>query len=624
MSKYLAIRGATFYFKMRIPCDLRAAGVYGNSEFIKHSLETTDRRTAERLKASRLVEVQEEFAAHRLRLKAPVPANEPMETTIERFSHLPERELRRLREIASKLNVRANEELSPRETKRWKEEVNRLLLLERPLSVLTSEERRDWITRWFIRHERDATSVRLACGRLEGGGDEVADLELAVLTGQAQGYPKVEWEFDLERELNATGIWLDDACRRDVLPEMLMTFKRARIEVEQRTMAARKGDPAFQADTLFAGITFSTPEPSPARSKASKTVRELRVHFIAHKGRVKPATMKSYRAHFDALEAFLGPELPVESVDYEKAKGFAAFLSRIPAHAVKRYKGMSLPDAIEKADRDANPERLAPKSQADYFGDAVALFAHALDIGWISSNPFAAKALKNLLPEIPAKAENGLTVEDLNHLFAHPFFLAERSRPAGQGRFWTVLLCTFHGTRLNEVAQLRIEDVKESEGIAFLDIIEGEGQSLKTSASRRRIPIHRKVIELGFMEFVARQRERNGRGMLFPELHGTKKPGDKVTQWWLRNKVDILGFVSSRHGKTLHSLRHSVADAIRRVTTSDEIRYALCGWSKGMRKNSGWDYGDGYPLSKLKEVIDQVEFDGLDLSPLSSKSALVQ
>lgn len=68
------------------------------------------------------------------------------------------------------------------------------------------------------------------------------------------------------------------------------------------------------------------------------------------------------------------------------------------------------------------------------------------------------------------------------------------------------MLAVHTGARLRELYQLRKEDVRfdPEAGIHYLDINnDGDtGKSLKTKSSKRKIPIHDKLIELGFLNYV--------------------------------------------------------------------------------------------------------------------------
>ena len=65
-------------------------------------------------------------------------------------------------------------------------------------------------------------------------------------------------------------------------------------------------------------------------------------------------------------------------------------------------------------------------------------------------------------------------------------------------------LLAFTGARVEEVAQALVADVRERDGIGYLDInAEGEGKSLKNAARRGAVPLHPALVAEGFLAYVA-------------------------------------------------------------------------------------------------------------------------
>lgn len=92
-------------------------------------------------------------------------------------------------------------------------------------------------------------------------------------------------------------------------------------------------------------------------------------------------------------------------------------------------------------------------------------------------------------------------------------------------KFWLIPLGMFTGARLNELCQLNARDIsQDAKGIWILEITDKlHTQNCKTSSSKRRIPLHPTLIEMGFLQFWSEQKERFGaRTQLFPELTYSK------------------------------------------------------------------------------------------------------
>ena len=95
-----------------------------------------------------------------------------------------------------------------------------------------------------------------------------------------------------------------------------------------------------------------------------------------------------------------------------------------------------------------------------------------------------------------------------------PFTLAEVANimePQNLRRFnqtqdtiWAMLLGVFTGARVSEIGQLYLNDIyQEKDGVWAIRIdVKNPGQSVKTESSKRKIPIHPKLIEMGLLERV--------------------------------------------------------------------------------------------------------------------------
>jgi len=85
-------------------------------------------------------------------------------------------------------------------------------------------------------------------------------------------------------------------------------------------------------------------------------------------------------------------------------------------------------------------------------------------------------------------------------------------------RFWIPLLGLYQGMRLNEICQLYCDDIVDVAGIPCIRITanpdrkqkteEPDNKSIKNESSRRTIPLHPTLIELGFLDFVQDRRKR--------------------------------------------------------------------------------------------------------------------
>lgn len=112
---------------------------------------------------------------------------------------------------------------------------------------------------------------------------------------------------------------------------------------------------------------------------------------------------------------------------------------------------------------------------------------------------------------------------------------------------WGPWLCAFTGARVTEILQLRKADILSSNGIHYLHITPEAG-SVK-SHQYRDVPIHRQLIDTGFLTFVERMPE----GPLFhsisqdPRRLPAQAVADRVGKWLQAERLVPTG-VQPSHG----------------------------------------------------------------------------
>jgi integrase len=176
--------------------------------------------------------------------------------------------------------------------------------------------------------------------------------------------------------------------------------------------------------------------------------------------------------------------------------------------------------------------------------------------------------------------------------------LSEAQRPAHgaaskelvAARRWVPWICAYTGARVNEITQLRGQDVSKhrlgAEDVWVIRITPEAGP-VKTRRARE-VPLHPHLIRQGFARFV----EKRGQGPLFydPERRRggsdenpqSRKVGDKLAEWVRKIGVDDPG-VQPNHG-----WRHRFNVVARRVRMVPEIRDAIKGHKP---RTEGEEYG---------------------------------
>jgi integrase len=202
--------------------------------------------------------------------------------------------------------------------------------------------------------------------------------------------------------------------------------------------------------------------------------------------------------------------------------------------------------------------------------------------------------------------------------------LFERDTYASGGttwKFWTPLLGLYAGGRANELAQLLVADVFTTTGgipCILITDLEDEDEdddtptaiqkSVKTAASRRWVPIHPKLIEIGFLRYVEDMKAK-GETRLFPELPfiEASKYGKQVSKDF--GKVTrSLGIWVNRK-KVFHSFRGTLNGRLMKLGMPQELREFILGHTNESTnvKNYGKQLEDR-PYDVLLTWLSKVDF----------------
>jgi len=164
---------------------------------------------------------------------------------------------------------------------------------------------------------------------------------------------------------------------------------------------------------------------------------------------------------------------------------------------------------------------------------------------------------------------------------------------------WAFPLGLSLGCRLEELAGLRREDVREIDGIWVVEIQPTEDRRLKSDSSARRVPIPQALAREGFIEWAHQQAE----GILFAEP--TPPAADPRRSHYA--SVRLAKILRRQAGITdrtavFHSCRHTVAQSLVDVGTEQRVIEQLLGHSsKSM--TARYSRG-GIPLQQLAAAME--------------------
>lgn len=395
------------------------------------------------------------------------------------------------------------------------------------------------------------------------------------------------------------------------------------MELAQRSLQRLSGDTVeFGRDSPFENInlnengrvTLRTSDSSQSNSITIGRLIELFKSDPKREGNSAKGKL-GYDVIFRTLEDLYGADALVSSIDREKCREMLDLFKRLPVNGTKKFPGKGIRQLAELD----GVRRISEGTLKGHMSYLSALFAFAVREHIIDRNPAAA------LYSVPKGSRNKrlpFSLDQLQRIFGHPPF--DRTLPLGQGNpsqarnaqhYWVPLSCLWSGMRSNECLQLSVSDIHQIEGVLVFNIGPDNARSdmkFKSAAAVRRIPVHPKLIELGFWNFVNVQRE-NGNSLLFPDADVDARGyrSDKFGKWFSRH-------LTSSGAKTtqtsFHSFRHNFRDALRNADVSNDRVLALGGWTRGGGAEEG--YGVGVAVKGLAKEIEKIDYPGLDLSHL--------
>ncbi|MFC5431483.1 DUF6538 domain-containing protein [Paraburkholderia denitrificans] len=239
----------------------------------------------------------------------------------------------------------------------------------------------------------------------------------------------------------------------------------------------------------------------------------------------------------------------------------------------------------------------------------------------LERNPFSgAKFGGKAVRSNTACFRDAFTIDELNLLYASPVYTQGlRPRKGGaDAAYWLPLLAPHTGARVEDLCRLQGADIVQRDGHWCFHLHDTKREKrMALPKVMRWVPVHRTLLELGWLDYVASRRALGATAWLFPDLH-INQYGQRsaVFSNWFNEYLDgIPGLDDPR--LVFHSFRHTLKAFAEESGVRDRVIEELIGHA------SDNDYGrkeDGekrLPLNQLVEAIERLRFPGLKLGHLS-------
>lgn len=290
---------------------------------------------------------------------------------------------------------------------------------------------------------------------------------------------------------------------------------------------------------------------------------------------------------------------PISLLTKADARLAKAVLSKLPKNRSKnpRTRDLSLAEmlAVEGV------PKVAARTINAYVSAFQSFARWAVNNGHANENVFANTRVQ-IKTRDRSKQRAAFDATQLNVMFQHLTSNPDNLVNKDDHR-WPTLIAMFTGARLNEVAQLHTSDIRQHEGIWCIDINDDDGKMLKTSASRRLVPVHQQLLEVGLVNFV----ESRSGGLavrLFPSLSYSAQNGygRNVGRWFNEKFLPTLGMKQNTF--VFHSLRYSMVTLLTQAEVPDSRVKAIMGHSQVGVTHTSY-FKSGFTTEQLKGEIDK-------------------
>ncbi|MFX4242644.1 site-specific integrase [Aliarcobacter butzleri] len=410
---------------------------------------------------------------------------------------------------------------------------------------------------------------------------------------------------------------------------------KAEIELlylDKRNNSERLENPSeyiqFQNKSIEEVKQETRPEEIKTKNYKEKTITEIIELFITKKEQeiVNKDTIRRYRGDFKIFTDLIDKKYLIDLTHSDLDK-FIEDIKKVPSYneyrALFKEKNNNYKLVIEEVKKQGL-EPLKPQTIELKLINISALLDLAVNYELLDNNRLTGKFSKSSKThEVIERIE--YPQGELNNLFNSNWYEAdlEKNLKEAPHKVWLPLLMLFSGTRLNEAAQIYLDQIEIIDNVYFINIRKDKKeQKLKNLSSKRKIPIHSYLVEMGFISYIE-QLKKEKQERLFPKLYYTKGKG--YGQAFSKVYGDFKPTFLSEQTKEqlarkdfmldVHSFRHSFAGSLK-GKIEDGVLDSFMGHRNGSLSQTR--YGT-YRTDVLKSNIDLCDYPQVDFLPLREK-----
>jgi integrase len=370
---------------------------------------------------------------------------------------------------------------------------------------------------------------------------------------------------DLKDErLEAEAVWLSE--RRALVNAHGQELKLATLEAENGALKGFLARPDTQATLAHAPALENAPQadlgpPSPMLGAV------VEAFLKQYERRGKPQMLKKHKPVLSMFVDVVGDK-PVRALKQAHINDYFEVLTALPPRWNDQCRRLGL--SVRELAQMAHEQTIGPKTFEDTYIASIRPFLKAAKKDW-GDQGFPLGLTTDGIEYLGEQEEDvnkqrAFKLDELKRLFGGPEMKAFASNPERVDCYWLPTVGLFTGARVNELCQLNpqadiLQDLESGIWHFWIntetEADAGIVKSVKTGDARR-VPIHKKLIELGFLEHVKSLKAR-GAKRLFQSWQPVRGRASGEAEKWFRQflrdtdlrdetpKMNILGMHAFRH-----------------------------------------------------------------------------
>ncbi|REL35886.1 site-specific integrase [Thalassotalea euphylliae] len=339
-----------------------------------------------------------------------------------------------------------------------------------------------------------------------------------------------------------------------------------------------------------------------AKKEAEEAVRlsEMAKFFMVEKAKSAQAdTVRQYEIAFEYLYSLIGEDCNILNFGREQAV------------EIKK----SLLSKYANGEKGRKQETISVATLNKYLSNYGAFFNWCYQHKKINQgNQFTKLSIKET--DKNTASRRSYTQSEINKIMAYEPLKKSEAKTIRDDIYWFPKVALYTGMRLNEIAALTVDDFQIVKGIHFINLTD---KKLKTESSRRVVPVHSKLIELGLIKFVEEKRNK-GEEIVFSQIRvgKTEKKRDgwaePISRWFNRTALRNMGVDKDQEAQQgimidFHSFRTTFISRLKFKGCDGYMVKQVVGHMKS--DNVTFErYGKNTSthMDALKELVEEIDY----------------